>query len=245
MNHELNALQHRFLKQLLMAGGSAPLKDLKPALKPESRNPLVESQLVAEEKQGRVTSYMLTEAGRTWITEHPDAPATRRTKTANDGTHPFPNAHHRLSLLRLLFVGGTAVSNELKPAISVADRNTLVAEKLLEIQRGPKRLQTFTLTDAGWKWAEDHLADPISASGKAAAALSQQLLTKVHAYIRNGDIRLADVVRAKIVPPTLPDVFEPQPVAYHSENGDIEKAIEEACLRLGGGEKASASAWRI
>lgn len=146
-----------------------------------------------------------------------------------------PTPRQRLFLLQLLFAGGSAGMKDLKPAFMPADRSPLKTSRLLD-ERKVKRSLEFSLTDAGWKWVEDHLTDSIDVGRNttAAAGALQQMLPRMAAYLAAMNVRLADFVRTKQAAATqaLPD--QPQPGDDISTG--IKSAIAAACLRLGGGQ---------
>jgi hypothetical protein len=146
-----------------------------------------------------------------------------------------PTPRQRLFLLQLLFAGGTAGMKDLKPEFTRADRTPLKAAKWVD-ERKVKRSLEFSLTDAGWGWVEAHLADTIEVGRNTAAAAGalQQLLPRIASYLTATNVRLADVIRPKQAsePRDNMNANEPQP---STELADVHKAIEAACLRLGGG----------
>jgi hypothetical protein len=223
MDHDLTAQQHLLLKQLLAAGGPTAQKDLKRPPKPAEQSALIDAGLITRQKLGRSFALALADAGRSWITDHPEYVLPPK---------PFPKTNQRLFLLQLAFLGGTAAGRELRPALSPAERKALSSEKLLQSDKGPRGSLVFTLTDAGWKWAEDHLGDPVNTAGVtgAAAATLQRVLLKVGSFLAAGNLRLADLIRTKAPPTPAPPGEPASPL-----RSEIEKAIEAACLRLGQG----------
>ena len=225
MGIELTKQQHRFLKNLA-ASGTAPLKDLRPKLKPAEQSSLVEASLVTKEKPKKSFVFTLTAQGRAWISDHPEwSPPPK----------PFPKAGQRLFLLQLAFMGGVVAKKDLKSAPKGAEKTALLTARLLEENKGAKGALLFTLTDSGWKWAEDHLADPVNTAGVkgAPAAVLQHVLVKVGTFLAAGNLHLADLIRTPVE--QNPTQQDEQPHASHSSE-NIEQAIEAACLRLGGGQ---------
>jgi len=222
MNHR-SPQQHEFLKQLLAAGGGAFAKELKQKLSPKTLSPLMEAKFIGEEMRGRSRFFVLTDSGRAWINEHPEYVPQ---------THPF-TTKQRFFLMQLVFIGGSAASSNVSPAMGPKDRRPLLNDKLLEVAKGPKRSQLFSLTDAGWKWAEEHLTEFIQVPGPAAAVLHKALV-KIHDYLSANDLRLADLIRAK---PRRDEHARAGHSPTEHPPAEIEQAIAAACLRLGDGRE--------
>jgi hypothetical protein len=146
-----------------------------------------------------------------------------------------PTPRQRLFLLQLLFAGGSAGMKDLKPEFTRADRTPLKAAKWID-ERKVNRSLEFSLTDAGWGWVEAHLADPMEVGRNTAAAAGalQQLLPRIASYLTATNVRLSDVILATQASTALDDMSDPKPSAS-TELAGLHKAIEAACLRLGGG----------
>lgn len=236
MKLEVTTQQHRLMKQLAGAAEGIAKNKIKPAARPAMLSPLILHGWVAEQKQGRGKTLSLTESGREYVARHPDWEAPR----------PQFSVSQRLLLMELMLRGGMAVTADFSAAPAAKDRKPLIAAKLLEESKGAARSIHLALTDTGWKWAEDHLADSYSAPGKPsapAARVLQQALTRLQRYLAAGELRLADFVRAAVAPRGDQASNGQHASATQRRDGtappgqrtDIESAIAESCLALGEG----------
>jgi hypothetical protein len=152
-----------------------------------------------------------------------------------------PTPQQRHFLLRLLFEGGGAWKKDLKPDLTKADRGALTAAKLIEEE---KRGRPFyiTLTDNGWEWCESHLSDELGIARNTVAITMQRALSKLHAFLRSRDLRLADLFSGVDCHTEQPEsnrksateTLIPVEGASPTSDKEIESAIHEAYLGCSG-----------
>jgi hypothetical protein len=112
-----------------------------------------------------------------------------------------------LALWALLGVGGSAFGGKLKPEIEKPERDALLSLGLITVE---KRQKSFWLdvTDRGWDWAEQHLADALPDKTFGGALILRAWLTRLQGFMRARQIRLAEVL-APQTPPVEPGNGEP------------------------------------
>ncbi len=131
-----------------------------------------------------------------------------------------------LAMWALLGAGGAAFGGKLKPEIRGPERETLKSHGLITVE---KRQRSFWLdvTDRGWDWAENHLADALPDKTFGGAFVLRAWLTRLQVFMRAHHIRLAEVLA-------------PQTPPVESGNGEppypqLRERIRAAYLEITGG----------
>lgn len=130
-----------------------------------------------------------------------------------------------LLLWRLLGRGGQALQKDFKPGVKAPDRKALMADGLLKTDKGPRGALALEITDKGWRYAAEHLRDPLHHTQGAL----QDWLTLLHRFLEQRDISLADFVTASGA------AEKEQP-----RKRELRARIEQAYLAITGGRKAEA-----
>jgi hypothetical protein len=98
-----------------------------------------------------------------------------------------------LAMWALLGAGGAAFGGQLKPEIEKAEREALLKLELVTVEKR-QRSNWLEVTDRGWHWAEQHLADPLPDKAFGGSFVLRAWLTRLKAFMQVRDFRLADVL---------------------------------------------------
>jgi hypothetical protein len=98
-----------------------------------------------------------------------------------------------LALWALLGNGGSGVGSSLKPEIEKAERDALVNAGLVTVKEKSRPIW-LDVTDRGWHWAEEHLADSLPDKTFGGAFVLRAWLTRLQAFMKTHDIGLADIL---------------------------------------------------
>lgn len=130
-----------------------------------------------------------------------------------------------LLLWCLLGRGGQALQKDIAPKVHKSDRDALVAGGYLKCTRGKNRAITISVEDKGWRWAGEHLSDPLPKNYK----VLWDWLSVLQRKLAHSGQSLAEFVS-----PT-PPVTEAAPnLSAH----ELRARIEKAYLAVTGGRKA-------
>lgn len=103
-----------------------------------------------------------------------------------------------LFLWGLLAKGGEAWKGDLKPELHKNYAHLVKSGFVDEEQRKhpeTKRARKWVrLSDAGWKWAQEHLDVEVSKGSKAGGQILQDFLTKLKSYLEHKNISLAEII---------------------------------------------------
>jgi hypothetical protein len=105
-----------------------------------------------------------------------------------------------LALWALLGEGGGGYGGKLKPEIEKAERDALQRAGLIEVEKHKGGTLWLTITDKGWDWAEQHLADPLPEKTFAGAFVLRAWLSRVKGYLQAKDVRLAEILATRTMP---------------------------------------------
>ena len=131
-------------------------------------------------------------------------------------------AKQALAMWALLGEGGEAYGGRLKPEIKKSEREALQQAGLIDVPPRTRAGYWLVVTERGWDWAEQHLADPLPANNGGALIL-QAWLTRLQGFLQARDLRLADL-------------FAEQPEARKALDPiEIRKRIRAAYHDLAGG----------
>jgi len=104
------------------------------------------------------------------------------------------NAENRaLAMWALLGEGGAGFGGQLRPEIEKAEREALLSLGLVMVEKR-QRSYWLEVTDQGWDWAEQHLADALPDKTFGGAFVLRAWLTRLQAFMQARDFRLADVL---------------------------------------------------
>ncbi|AWN52643.1 hypothetical protein [Methylobacterium sp. 17Sr1-1] len=167
-----------------------------------------------------------------------------------------PTPAQAMILWRLLGRQGTALNSEILP--KKPERDALVRAGLITVEK-EGRSSRLTVTDGGWRWAGEHLRDPLP----PAMRVLQDWLTRLHHHLDATGAALADFVgpapervapepkapkvRKKAAPKAKPapktettaNTIAAAPPEAHSAPNRLRARIEEAYLACTGGRKAA------
>jgi hypothetical protein len=105
-----------------------------------------------------------------------------------------------LALWALLGEGGEGYGGQLKPEIKKAERDALLRAGLIEAAKHKGGAWWLTITDGGWDWAEQHLADPLPEKTFGGAFVLRAWLSRLKDYLQTADIRLAEILATQARP---------------------------------------------
>jgi hypothetical protein len=133
-----------------------------------------------------------------------------------------------LAMWALLGEGGAAYGGGVKPTIEKEEREALLHAGLIEAEKRERGAYWLTVTDAGWDWAEGHLAEPLPERTFGGAFVLQAWLSRLKRYLQERNLRLAEVLIAEetSVEPTASDRIE---------RGEVRDRIRAAYHELAGG----------
>jgi hypothetical protein len=152
-------------------------------------------------------------------------------KSGKSGSHekPKPPAKTReqrqaekqaLALWALLGNGGSCFGGELKPEVRKAEREGLSKAGFIAVEKKGRSLW-LEVTDRGWRWAEEHLADSLPDKTYGGAFVLRAWLTRLQAFMQARGIGLAEVLG----PQTARDRGEP------AAEPEAPQAIDYSALR--------------
>ena len=87
----------------------------------------------------------------------------QRTKPQSRSREQRQAEKQTLVIWALLANGGEGYGNQLKPEVKKPEREALLKSGLISVEK-QKRAYWLSVTDRGWRWAEDHLSDQTSGS---------------------------------------------------------------------------------
>lgn len=153
----------------------------------------------------------------------------------------MPTPKQRLILWCLLGRQGRAVQSAIVPKVEKADREALIAGKLLTSEKQGRSI-LLTVTDRGWNWAGTHLRDPLPKTFQ----VLQDWLERIDRHLAVTGGTLAELIGPPPAAPTpaatkRPRAKTPPTAARKRAAGPaIRERLETAYLALTGGERARA-----
>ena len=100
-------------------------------------------------------------------------------------------------LWTLLAEGGEAWQQDIKPPVDAKVRAALQQARLVETRKQKnarnKPALLISVTDAGWAFANEHLGAPLPDKVQGAAPVLQKWLTRLHGFMRQRGVTLADI----------------------------------------------------
>jgi hypothetical protein len=127
-----------------------------------------------------------------------------------------------LVLWALLANGGEGFGNELKPEVKRAEREALQEAGLISVEKR-KRAHWLSVTDRGWRWAQDHLSDKLPERSYAGTFILAGWLKHLQTFMRVSNTPLAEILVPKknIGTPDYDFLFEQIRTAYLAVTGGI------------------------
>ena len=101
-----------------------------------------------------------------------------------------------LVLWALLANGGEGFGNELKPEVKRPEREALLEAGLISVEKR-KRAHWLSVTDRGWRWAEDHLSDKLPDRSYAGTFILAGWLKHLQTFMRVSNTPLAEILVPK------------------------------------------------
>jgi hypothetical protein len=126
-----------------------------------------------------------------------------------------------LVLWALLANGGEGFAKELKPAVDKVERDGLLKAGLIAVEKRKRGAYWLSVTDRGWRWAEDHLSDKLPDRSYAGTFILTAWLKHLQTFMRVSNTPLADILvpRKNTV----------------TDYGDLRERIRTAYLAVTGG----------
>ena len=101
-----------------------------------------------------------------------------------------------LVLWALLANGGDGFGKELKPEVDKPERDGLLKAGLISVEKR-NRAYWISVTDRGWRWAEDHLSDRLPDRSYAGTYILAGWLKHLQTFMRVSNTSLADILVPK------------------------------------------------
>ena len=117
----------------------------------------------------------------------------RRTKPQSRSREQRQAEKQTLVMWALLANGGEGFGNELKPEVDKPEREGLLKAGLISVEKR-KRAYWLSVTDRGWRWAEDHLCDRLPDRSYAGTFILAGWLTHLQTFMRVSNTSLADIL---------------------------------------------------
>ena len=140
-----------------------------------------------------------------------------------------------LVLWALLANGGDGFGNEIKPEVEMTEREALLKAGLISVEKR-KRAYWLSVTDRGWRWAEDHLSDTLPDRSYAGTFILAGWLRHLHVFMRSTKTSLAEIMapiasdNAEPGKEDTPGTAGPPP-----DNSTLNERIRSAYLSITGG----------
>ena len=128
---------------------------------------------------------------------------------------------------------GVFLDKTFKPDLKPAERNQLVADGLIVVEKKRKdkpksRPSNYAiLTEKGWHWAETHLDAKLPKQGNAALRVLEKLLARLKPRIEAGELTLAAILAPE------PNAA-PESASRPAATDDVRSRVRNACLHLSG-----------
>jgi hypothetical protein len=99
-----------------------------------------------------------------------------------------------LVLWALLANAGEGFAKELKPAVDKVEREGLLKAGLIDVEKRKRGAYWLSVTDRGWRWAEDHLSDRLPDRSYAGTFILNAWLKHLQTFMRVSNTPLADIL---------------------------------------------------
>jgi hypothetical protein len=138
-----------------------------------------------------------------------------------------------LVLWALLAKGGEGFGNELKPEVEKPEREALLKAGLIGVEKR-KRSYWLSVTDRGWRWAEEHLGDKLPDRSYAGTFILEGWLKHLHAFMRATNTPLAEIL-APTPEPKKRGPAEESNAGASTDYCSVRERIRAAYLAVTGG----------
>lgn len=130
----------------------------------------------------------------------------------------------------LLGEGGAGYGGKLRPEIEKSEREGLRQEGLVAVEKRNNGAFWLTVTDKGWDWAEQHLADALPERTQGGSFVLQAWLARLKGFLRARDIRLYQIFadQAEVLSP-------PRDSAVIPGHAELRERIRTAYQQIAGG----------
>jgi hypothetical protein len=120
----------------------------------------------------------------------------QRTKPQSKSREQRQAERQTLVLWALLANGGQGFGKQLKPEVNKLEREGLLKAGLISVEKRG-RSYWLSVTDRGWRWAEDHLSDKLPDRSYAGTFILAGWLKHVQTFMRVSNTSLADILVPK------------------------------------------------
>jgi hypothetical protein len=127
-----------------------------------------------------------------------------------------------LVLWALLANGGEGFAKELKPVVDKGEREGLLKAGLIAVEKRRRGAYWLSVTDRGWRWAEDHLSDKLPDRSYAGTFILAAWLKHLQTFMHVSNTPLADIL-------------VPRKITITTNHGDLREHIRTAYLAVTGG----------
>jgi hypothetical protein len=117
----------------------------------------------------------------------------KRTKPQSRSREQRQAEKQTLVLWALLANGGEGFGKELKPEVDKPERDGLLKAGLISVEKR-NRAYWISVTDRGWRWAEDHLSDRLPDRSYAGTYILAGWLKHLQTFMRVSNTSLADIL---------------------------------------------------
>ncbi len=152
-----------------------------------------------------------------------------------------PKSDETALLWRLAAAGGSEQLKSLKPSPKTTARKRLVAEKLIEETKrkpesGGRALSYIALTDEGWNWLSENMANPQLSTRANVVTTLELILQRISVFLEKSDLSLAELLDPTSDVDSIAPIAQPQR-AILSTNGDLADQIKKAYMQISRGQE--------
>jgi hypothetical protein len=156
----------------------------------------------------------------------------RRAKPQSKSREQRQAEKQTLVLWALLANGGEGFGNEIKPEVDKPEREALLKAGLISVEKR-KRAYWLSVTDRGWRWAEDHLSDSLPDRSYAGTFILAGWLRHLQAFMRATKTPLAEILVPKATDNGgLKKEDAAGTASQSADNGSLHERIRAAYLAL-------------
>ena len=126
----------------------------------------------------------------------------QRTKPQSKSREQRQAEKQALVLWALLANGGEGFGKELKPEVDKLEREGLLKAGLIDVEKRKRGAYWLSVTDRGWRWAEDHLSDKLPDRSYAGTFILTAWLKHLQTFMRASNTSLADILAPRKITAT-------------------------------------------
>ena len=165
----------------------------------------------------------------------------RRTKPQSKSREQRRAEKQTLVLWALLATGGEGFGNEIKPEVDKTEREALVKAGLISVEKR-QRAYWLSVTDRGWRWAEDHLSDTLPDRSYAGTFILAGWLKHLQTFMRATNTPLAEILAPRPLDDArLSKENTPGTVIAATDYGSLRERIRTAYLAATGQQTCTPS----